>query len=824
MATNTYTVKKGDTLWAIALANNTTVDKLVSLNNIKNRDLIYVGQVLKLSGTPTPEPVTVTYKATITAFGLQSNTEDTLFATWAWGRSNTASYQIRWQYQTEDGRWFYGNSSSISVNENDPNSSKQSTYNIPSNAVAVSFEVKPISKTKGNSSTEVYWYGKWSTVKKYIVAEKVPDKPSTPTVDIDGYKLTAELNNLASEITAVEFQVVKDNSSVFNTGTANVKTGHASYSCTISAGGEYKVRCRVIKGQLKSEWSDYSSNGDTIPSASAGITTCRASSESSVYLEWEPANTATSYDLEYTTKRQYFDGSDQTTTVTGIEFTRYEKTGLESGQEYFFRVRAVNNNGHSAWSGIVSIIIGKDPAAPTTWSSATTVITGEPLTLYWVHNAEDGSSQTYAELELYINGVKETYTVKNSTNEDEKDKTSSYSIDTSEYVEGTKLQWRVRTAGVTKDYGDWSIQRTIDIFAPPTLELKVTDQNGSLLDVLETFPFYISGLAGPNTQVPIGYQLTIVANQAYEGVDSIGNEKTVNKGDKVYSKYFDISEPLLVMLSAGELDLENNVSYTVNCLVSMNSGLTAESSVEFVVGWSDVVYEPNAEISIDKDTLVAYIRPYCEDENGNLIENLTLSVYRQTFDGGFIEIATGLNNTSNTFITDPHPALDYARYRIVATDNSTGAISYYDIPGYPITEKAVVIQWGEQWSKFVISDDDMPEQPPWSGSVLKLPYNIDVSDKNAHDVELVEYIGRKHPVSYYGTHLGETSTWNVVIDREDTDTLYGLRRLAVWMGDVYVREPSGSGYWANITISFSQKHREVTIPVTIEIARVEGGI
>ena len=44
------------------------------------------------------------------------------------------------------------------------------------------------------------------------------------------------------------------------------------------------------------------------------------------------------------------------------------------------------------------------------------------------------------------------------------------------------------------------------------------------------------------------------------------------------------------------------------------------------------------------------------------------------------------------------------------------------------------------------------------------------------------------------------------------------------MGDAYVREPSGSGYWANITVSFSRKHRDVTIPVTLGITRVEGGM
>ena len=43
-----YIVKYGDTLWGISRRFNTTVDKLVALNNIADRNLIYVGQKLRI--------------------------------------------------------------------------------------------------------------------------------------------------------------------------------------------------------------------------------------------------------------------------------------------------------------------------------------------------------------------------------------------------------------------------------------------------------------------------------------------------------------------------------------------------------------------------------------------------------------------------------------------------------------------------------------------------------------------------------------------------------------------------------------------------------
>lgn len=818
MANVTYTVKKGDTLSEIAQTYNTTVSKLVSLNNISNPDYIVVGQVLIISGTAAAEKTNNSSRATVDVFGLQSNTDRTVYATWKWNRSSTDHYEVKWTYGTGDGVSFIGNQS----DENN----KQSLYTAPQNATWVAFYVRPVSKTyKSNNRDVHYWTAGWSTVRRYYFSDNPPSKPSAPTVTIEDFKLTATLTNLDLNADTIEFQIVKNDSSVFNTGKAKIKTKAASYSCTVTAGNEYKVRCRSIRDNLYSDWSEYSSNIGTIPAAPKSILELRALSETSVYMDWNKVSNAKSYEIEYATGKSRFDSSTETKTMTVESVVSHaEITGLESGEEWFFRVRAVNDKGSSAWTDVKSVKIGMVPAAPTTWSSTTTVTTGEDLYLYWVHNSEDGSSQTYAELELIIDGTKTTYAIPNNAEEGEEDKTSSYKIDTSGYTEGTTIQWRVRTRGIIDTFGEWSIQRTVDVYAPPTLELKVTDSSGAILSTLESFPFYISGEAGPTTQVPIGYHLSVVSNEIYETVDSVGNPRIVNAGEELYSKHFDFSGDLLVEMSAGNIDLENNISYKVVCTVSMDSGLTAEASSEFTVSWEEEDYWPNAEISYDPVTYSTSVRPTCVNNDGELIDDVTLSIYRREFNGEFTELATGLNNTSNTFITDPHPSLDFARYRVVATANATGKVSFYDIPGYPINEYAVIIQWNEEWSSFDATSEDALEQPVWSGSLLRLPYNIDVSDSHDADVELVKYIGRKHPVTYYGTQTGETSTWNVVIDKSDKETLYALRRLAIWMGDVYVREPSGSGYWANISVSFSQKHDDLTIPVTFGVTRVTGGV
>lgn len=796
---------------------------------------------------------------TIDYFGLQSGKPRTLYVTWSWSHEHTSGYRTRWWFTTgdADGHGFLG--------KEEDGTQLDSVYEAPDNATKVTVTVLPLSETYTVDGTDFYYFtGDWSAGKSfYFSTDAPPEKPSTPSVSIKDHKLTASLDNLTQVEAAkrtywIFFEVVKNNSTVFvSEGRAKILTGHAQYSCMVDPGAEYKVRAKAVRMHIQlrfqsriqsrrsglpiiigeeviddngvSEWSEYSSNVSPEPAGTIEIVRCMAKTTTSVWLQWTKPKGAKTYDLRYSTELSHLDNSDDFSTISGIEddgsmlFQSYEKTGLTTGSKYFFKVRATNDQGSSKWSEVKSVVLGKTPAAPTTWSSSTTYMVGDYMVLNWTHNAEDGSLQTFAQIEVQANGESNTYEI-NTTSDPDDQKRMTYSLITTSYTEGTKVLWKVRTAGITRDYGPWSIQRSIDIYAPPSLGLAVTDSTGASIQTLTSFPINISGTAGPETQTPVGYYLRVVSNQAYSTTDSLGNAKVVNTGDAVYSKYFDTSSALSLALSASDLTLENNMSYTVYCTVTMDSGLTADASATFTVGWTASSYTPNAEIGINKDAVSAHIRPYCKDSSGNLVTGVTLGVYRREFDGTFKEIMSGLKNEDGTFVTDPHPALNYASYRIVATTTSSGAVAYYDVPLFPVGEKAIIIQWNEEWRFFNVAKANAYQQPTWSGSLLRLPYNVDVSNSYSMDTSLVEYIGRKHPISYYGTQLGETATWNVAIPKTDTETLYALRRLAVWTGDAYVREPSGSGYWANVGVSFSQKHRDMTIPVTLTIKRVSGGI
>ena len=851
------TVESGDTLYRIATNYNTTVSFLATSNNIKDPSKISVGQKIYLETAPKATENN-TNQVTILQFGLLSTNAKTLLATWEWIKEDTGSYQVKWEYLPKDwpDTWLSGSSKSISVNKDDPDASKQDTYSIPDTAISVRFSVKPLVKTESSSGGIQYtsgtsnsssWTAEWSTAKYYHIGSS-PITPTNLSVTInESGLLLATLENLNVNATAVHFQVVKREGTGFVVvnGNGYVGTtirfvdadgngtiedservnGYARYSLHVDDGGEYQVRVRSSIGALYSEWSAFSKSVYTKPAAPAEITTIRANTKTSIYLEWASVESATSYDIQYAIKND-FDGSNQQVWNDSTDKTYRTLYDLAPGSEYFFRVRAKNTGGESNWSNVASVILGTTPTAPTTWSSSTTVTTGGALTLYWVHNSEDGSREKAAQIEITVGDTTTVVEKINTTPEDEPVVTGTYEIDTSVYSEGAQIKWRVRTKGVTDTYGDesWSIQRTVDIYANPTLTFALTDSTGSPVHTLTSFPLKVYAKGGPSTQNPIGYHLAVTSDSAYETYDNLGNPKSVNANEEVYSRYFDISGALNEELSDGNISLENNITYTITCTVTMNSGLIAVQSAKFTVGWSYSNYWPNAEVIINDKAYTATIRPYCMNTSGDLVSDVTLSVYRREYDGTFTKLVEGIANDGGTYVSDPHPALDYARYRIVATLTSTGAISYYDMPGVAVGCDAAVIQWDEEWSNFDIPEVNIYVEPTWSGSMVKLPYNVDVSESTEHDVAMIKYTGRLHPVSYYGTHRGESGSWSMVIDKNDKDTLYALRRLARWMGNVYIREPSGVGYWAAIKVSISQRHTELTIPVTLDITRVEGGI
>lgn len=860
-----WIVAKGECLWRIAsysevYNNGSRWTEIADANGIsRKKTTIYPNQKLTIPGkssSPKPESdsnlVTET-KVKITWWALDADETRQMFCVWQYDRDHTDHYTVKWEYDTGQGGWRVGSEGDTTY--------KQAEYSAPQEAKKVKISIKPIAQNKSNGNP--YWSnGAWETA-EYDYSNNPPGLIGPPNFDIDSTnKLTAEYTSITPleilNADSIELAIYQNDVTKYRTVTAPIviveaDTGYFKYECQVDPGFRYKIRARAVRNtNITGGWSDYTENIYSTPVAPSEISILRTqkfveqgTTVYTAFVEWPEVPSAKVYTVQYSTDETFQINVNEYTTQEG-EGPRAIITDMELGHDYYFRVYSVNDQGRSVnYTPIKKLSIGSKPAAPTTYSNTTKGIVGEDIKIYWVHNSTDGSLETRANIQFTIYDLAHPeleplikyLTIENDRPEEEKDKTSVYIINTndpewSSVIDGCLIKWKVRTAGVSDEWSDWSIEREINIYTKPTVTIGLIDDENISIEDIHGFPFYISILARPTTQVPISYYIEILANNSYETIDDFGRIKMVSAGDTIYQKYYDPQDnpwSFLLEMTPSNIDLEPNAEYVINVTVSMDSGLSATNTLTFTAFFEDLFYDVFADIIINKETLEAAIHPYCyqfdDNENKSLVENCKLAVYRHEYDGTFVEIAKELDNIDGLYVTDPHPSLDYARYRIVAKLNSTGSITYGDVTPVKIGETCLVIQWAEKWEKFMASDDGSGMvETPWSGSMLKLPYNVDVNESRNVDVSLIEYAGRKRPVSYYGTQIREGATLSSAIPKDDKETLYALRRLSIWDNDVYIREPSGVGYWAAISVSYDLKHSDIIIPISITVKRVEGGI
>lgn len=823
----------------------------------------------------------------ITGSGMTPGTSNSFFIVWklnakASQKKHLDHYTVKWKYRySAKGAWFDGGESNVDKRYT------TATYTIPDNAYQINAWINAYS-TKHNvkhgkkTKQEPYWTSK-STTKSYVVVQI--DRPGEigqidPIVENGYLKLRTTVSNeeISTGTNQVQFEVHKwlnGKESNHYTGQSNIINNSAT-SGLISLGGEYYYvfRARLYNSTSKKsgDWSDWSDQIWGLPGKPI-ISILKTNSPTSIQLSFTITGKANSYVIEYQDVNIDFDVVSEVSSIeipeastgTSLRTKTTYLSNLTQGAIYYFRVRAINSTGESQWSDVGTLIVGTEPAAPTTWSDITSAELGETVYLYWTHNSQDGSVMRKAQIRINVNGIPVTENPievdNNYLNTKDEDKVQQYELaltDTNplhSFSDADTITWEVRTKGVyeggdNNGYGDWSTTRTITVYQKPTVTISVKSgwlwnpfnfeedrtDDPNLIVTYMTYPVQFQIESGPITQEPVSYHLTITADEDYTGIDQYGNEITIAEGTEIFSKFYDSSShSLLAELTPNDIVLEDGVSYTATVLLYMNSGLSAEDSVSFIADVeTDVVYPEILDVVINEDDWSASVYPICyandDEDDDTLASNTTLELYRIDSTGNYIFIDRSDNNGSSA-ISDPHPSLDFARYRIVAKNNYTGRVAYQDYFAWEVGCTSIVIQWDETWNAFeYLSLDDgegvsfvEETESNVRGAQLILPYNIDVSESYTPDAALIEYIGRNYPVSYYGTQRGQSATWNVEIPADDDVTLFALRELADWMGDVYVREPTGTGYWANIAVSMSQKHKDVLIPVALSIRRVEGG-
>jgi hypothetical protein len=572
----------------------------------------------------------------------------------------------------------------------------------------------------------------------------------------------------------------------------------------------------------------------------AMVVSCDSES-GSVRLDWnDHGNVGDKYLVEWSTDPEAWDNhaeveSDEAEGQPDSSGKGWRTIGgLDPGVTYWLRVRRGESKAEDfyEWSDYacvgsnstvlqVSCVMGTRPTSPTLGQVPASVPVDSPLTLSWTHNSEDGSAQTAYEAQAMRNG---SWVALSSGTTSQ---TLTFTPSEFGLADGSTLQWRVRTKGAldtgsANDWSPWSATGSVMVWAKPSATITVPATVSSL-------PLVVSLSVGATSEGnrPTRYWMQVVADEPYTAVGADGEDEWVALGQSVWSGEAVPGDDgctvsgWSVSLTPADIRLAQGISYQVSGGCYTSQGLRSEATAATFV--ADIsrgnVDGCDATVTFDRETMSATIRPTCTDgPDGDLVMGVTLSVWRMDPDSSVL-VADGLANDGLAVCADPHPTFGECVYRVVATDGSTGAQGSADVT-LSTRAPGIVIQWDEEWGMPSNDSDGVS----FSGKRLVLPFDVDVSEQWSKQSSLNEWAGRRSPVSRYGTQQGRTATWTCDINRHDgLDQVNAVRKLATHMGDVYVREPYGSGYWAHVDVSsLDMTHAEAAVRVTLNVTKVEG--
>lgn len=576
-----------------------------------------------------------------------------------------ASWTIRFYYKVNKNTNTWYLDKTITGHPAGTLNTRADLWSPPEDAVAIRVNILPVSKSyrkPGKKKT----YGKYfianSTTKEMSDYDIYPSSPSISSFTITDKSLKStisfDISNFNEEPCAVRIQIIKDEKNFvmfedaesgkeYDYFTKDFPTPPASglyiFTAELKEVGSYQIRAKVgnvQNGEYKwSEYSSWSSSVDTRPQAPE-IKSIVAIAQDQVKIEWTAVPNITQYKIEYVNDNaRYFD-SNMIQSVTVENVTSYILSGMEIGHVVYFRMRSINNSDESAPSELKTIILSTKPEPPTTWSSRTNasitsdISTTDPLYLYWIHNSSDGSVQEYSKIQFKIKDTVYYLTKKNTevndygeaidkttsidlwsttVYEDEGNVTSAGTIYSIFKASGTNsIKWKVCTKGAYNEYSDWSIERTIEAYEKPNLELSVTDYEGNPLvgDILERFPLNISGTVTPASQTPISFHISIISGETYETTDIYGNDMTIVEGTEVYS-YFVNSDTLNHELTPKDVDFVSGISYTLIVTVYTNAGLNATATYIFSPDWIEIEEIPEAIVEYNDTYRYADITAFC---------------------------------------------------------------------------------------------------------------------------------------------------------------------------------------------------------------------
>jgi hypothetical protein len=514
---------------------------------------------------------------------------------------------------------------------------------------------------------------------------------------------------------------------------------------TTQTNHSYTYRIRTEWYGNVSDWVESATLYNT-PSAPSKPSAARTSDTGVTVSFANPGLTESGIDWQRST-----DGSTwgAATAITGADITSFADN--PGGGTFYYRVRNTRGSLVSDWSVASDPVTTiTPPAAPTLTSPASgSVISKSIATMRfaWIHNPLDGSAQTAAQIRISTNSGStwnETIQITGAT---------QYSDHATNWAVNATVTWQVRTKGAHADYGPWSSSGTFRVYQMP--QANITSPTSPITDIPITVAWTYSDQSGTQIQAAV----------------SILDES----GNVLFNRVIQ-GAATQTILSASDILLGNNASYTIQVSTTSSTTLTAVSNMTILTDYEEPA-QPTAEVDIS-EALGSVTLTISEGTDPDAPATVSMGVFRQRPDGSLLSLGTDLSD--GAAVVDLYPPLDIDMIYIVAAYTASGLASQtlYQIKAK--SKGAVLINFGDDIAK-VVRDRTTQD-------IHDAPDDTIVHTASATNPDPMGFYGVAE--SKTGTIAGNVSKGDPVKPADDEwATLNAIYALSEYRGTCVLRRP-----------------------------------
>lgn len=548
------------------------------------------------------------------------------------------------------------------------------------------------------------------------------------------------------------------------------------------------------------------SEGGAVPVAPKNVSVSRVEGKSdTVRVDWDwPWSEAGSAEISWSDHDDAWESTDEPESflISNLHASHWNISGLETGKTWYVRVRLIAGNmatsdgvTYGPWSDVSqgTIDLSSAPNKPVLILSNSVIPEDGSTIASWVYTTTDNTAQAYAEVAIVENGayipIAHSLTAQHVTIPAQSE---NYTLSTGNIY---NLVCRVKSA--SGKLSEWSDIVSLTVAEPITCEIV---QTSLVHEHIETNPRESVRDVDKLTKMPLSIKVTgagdggittVVVERAEDYLMVRPDETNFNgnKGEMVLQT----SPPLVginqVSFNTDDLIGPMDDGAVYNIVATVQDGLGQKDSVTlpFEVHWEHQAEEPSAEIVIDEENLIAYIKPIAP---ANADPEDVADIYRLSADKPELIVEGAI--FGETYV-DPYPALgDMGGHRIVTRTKN----------GDYITEgNQIAMIDSPELGVNPIENEDLLNVIDFEGRQIRFYWETDYSNTWAKDFQETTYLG--------GSIEGD---WNPAVSRSgtlsskaitvlDQEMLKDVRRLADYPGICHVRTADGSSYAADVQVS-----------------------